>query len=74
VAGSQQLSSQYPHHPTGYEYPADEHGEAIQAIADLIAGRAALSDAKHDRGKDREKHSGSKVRKGEGHGFFPIAM
>ncbi len=72
--GALQLSSQYPHYPAGHNHSTDKHGEAIQAVADLLAGVVALSDAENHRCENREEKSGSEMRQGQGHGFFPMAM
>src|SRR5579872_2134132 len=46
--------SQQPHHPARHKNSAHEHGKAIQAVANLLAGGRALGDAKNHRSKHTE--------------------
>ncbi len=46
------LVPQSPHDPTRNNQPAHEHGEAVEAVADLVARRFALGDSEDDRRKD----------------------
>ena len=68
------LSPQQPHQPPGDKDPAQEHGEAVQAVEQLFPRGVALRDAKYDRSEDGEQEGGGEMRKGKGHGFFPIAI
>jgi len=62
IAKSQELLvPQHPHHPAGHEDSADEQGEAIQAVVDLLARCAALRDAENNRGKNTEQHGGTEM-------------
>jgi len=65
---------QQPHHPSGHEDSSHKHGEAVEAVADLLGGGAALGDAKNHGSENGEQQSGVEVRKFQGHGFFPIAI
>jgi hypothetical protein len=53
--------SQYPHYPTGYEDSANEHGKAVQAIANLFTGSTTLGDTEHHRSKQAEQDSGTEM-------------
>ena len=70
-------TSQEPHYPAGREYPAHEHGKAIQTVLDLIMRGVALSDAKNG-GRENCKQQGSaemcELQGSVSYGFFPIAM
>lgn len=56
------LMPQYPHDPPCYEQPPHEHGEAIKAVAELVARGVALGDTEDRRGEYRKQQSGVKVR------------
>jgi hypothetical protein len=71
---SADLPSQYPHYPPRHKDSANEHGKAIQAVANLLAGGAALCDAKNYRSKHAKQNGGAEVGELQIHGFFPIAM
>jgi hypothetical protein len=61
-AGSlRMLSSQNPHDPARREHAAHKHGEAVQPVANLFPGSAALGDAKDYRGKDRKQQGGGEM-------------
>src|SRR5438034_6935343 len=78
-----------PHHPSCYEDSAYEHCEAIETIADLLAGAVSLRDTEHDGSEYGEQQCGAEVGKfqhhlrqdhlsqdhlSQDHGFFPMAM
>ena len=65
---------QQPHGPTRDNDAADEHGEALQSIADLLAGSVALGNSKDDGGKYRKQQGRREMGESEAHFFFPIAM
>ena len=84
------LPSQKPHHPTGNQDSAQEHGETIEAIANHLAGGVTMSDAKDDGCKQGENRRRTEMIESKGHllglpklaseirrighRFFPIAM
>jgi len=45
---------QRPHDPASHEQSAHEHGEAVQAVAELVARSFALGDPENGRGKNRK--------------------
>jgi len=68
------LPPQQPHKPSCGEDATNKHSEAIEAVADLFASRAALGDSKYYGREDSKQHGSGEVREREVHGFFPIAM
>jgi len=54
IAHSSLLSSQQPHRPAGNQDATQEHGEAIQAVADHVAGSFAVGNTEDDRRKQGE--------------------
>ena len=68
------LSPNQPHQPPRHKHSADEHCEAVEAVADLLFGGVLLCDAEDDRGEEGEDDRGREVSEGDGHGFFPSAM
>ena len=68
----QGLPSYQPHGPARNQRSAQEHYEAIQAVADHVAGGFAVGDAEDDRGKEREYESGAEVGELDGHDWTSI--
>ena len=61
---------QHPHDPACHDQSAHEHGEAVQAIAELTARCLALGDAENGRSENREQQSGVEVGECEDQVFF----
>jgi len=70
------LSPDEPHGPASHEDSANKHAKAIEAVADLIARRAALGDSEDDGREYSEDQGRAEMGEGDGrhYGFFPIAM
>jgi hypothetical protein len=61
MAKSQQLSSQHPHRPARKDGPAQEHGEAVKAVADHVTGGFAVRDAEDYRCGEGEDYCRAEV-------------
>ena len=73
-ADSQELPPQYPHCPARGQHAAQEHCEAVEAVANHVARGLAVSDAEDDGSEEGKHRSRAKVVECDGHCFFPIAM
>src|SRR5581483_1336389 len=74
AARIRELPANDPHQPPRHEYAADEHREAVKAVADLFLSRIALSDAEDYGCKHREQERGAEMGEFESHAFFPMAI
>lgn len=74
MAGLGDLPPHQPHRPTRDQNAAQEHDEAVESVADHIAGGFPMRDAEDDRRKEREHKRRAEVSKLDGHCFFPMAM
>jgi hypothetical protein len=67
------LSSDEPHGPAGDDDSAEEHDEAVEAVANHVAGGFAMGDAEDDRREEREDKGGAEVGELDGHCMLIVA-
>lgn len=68
------LSFNDPHRPAGHDDSSNEEHEAVSSVAEHFPGGIALRNSEDNRRAECEQHGGAKVRKFQGHCFFPLAM
>jgi hypothetical protein len=68
------LSFNDPHCPAGHDHSSDEEHEAVSSVAEHFPGGIALRNSEDNGRAECEQHGGAKVRKFQGHCFFPLAM